>query len=198
MRYDKGVKAYRFIVEDLPSIIKLAFLFNGNLFLIHRIKQLESWILNLQKKSVVIELNKTMINITLYDGWFSGFTDAEGCFNVNIIKRSAYTVGYRTVLRFIIDQNDKVALTYIQGLFNTGSQRKDTLYTYRYIADSFTKLNTIICYFELFPLKTFKKEAYLKWINIYSMMVKKEHLNSEGFNKIKILAKLVNDKSDLI
>src|SRR5882724_4723485 len=39
VRFDPGVQSYRFIVEDLPSLIKLAYLFNGNLFLDHRIKQ---------------------------------------------------------------------------------------------------------------------------------------------------------------
>jgi hypothetical protein len=39
--YDKLAKSYRFKVLDLPSIIKLTYLFNGNLFLIHRINQLE-------------------------------------------------------------------------------------------------------------------------------------------------------------
>jgi hypothetical protein len=39
--YDELAKTYRFKVLDLPSIIKLTYLFNGNLFLIHRINQLE-------------------------------------------------------------------------------------------------------------------------------------------------------------
>ena len=49
----------------------------------------------------------------------------------------------------------------------------------------------------MFPLKTIKKEAFIKWSNIRTMMLNKEHLKSDGFEKIKLLAKLVNDKSDI-
>jgi hypothetical protein len=37
----EGVKSFRFIVSDLTSLTILAHLFNGNLFLKHRIEQLD-------------------------------------------------------------------------------------------------------------------------------------------------------------
>ena len=50
VRYDKIAKCYRFIVRDLPSIKKLLYLFNGNLFLVHRINQLNNWTLTIKPK----------------------------------------------------------------------------------------------------------------------------------------------------
>jgi hypothetical protein len=35
----------------------------------------------------LIIFNKNPVIPTLNDAWFSGFTDAEGCFNVSIINR---------------------------------------------------------------------------------------------------------------
>jgi hypothetical protein len=122
-----------------------------------------------------------------------------GCFNVHITKREANTVGYNTKLRFILDQNDLYALEIIQDILKTGfiSKRSDKTQSYRYISNSLIGFPTIISYFKLFPLKTIKKEAFIKWSNIYTMMINKEHLNQEGLSKIKVLAKLVNDKSGL-
>nr|YP_025838.1 intronic ORF at intron 4 of cox1 [Moniliophthora perniciosa]AAQ74282.1 intronic ORF at intron 4 of cox1 [Moniliophthora perniciosa] len=200
VKYDEGVKSFRFIVSDLPSLTILAHLFNGNLFLKHRIEQLNKWINFLQYKSIPINLSSIEpVKISLNDGWLSGFTDAEGCFNVHITKRLANTVGFNTKLRFILDQNDKYALEILRDLLKTGfvSQRSEKLNSYRYTSNSLKGFPIIVNYFNLFTLKTIKKEAFQKWTDIYSMMINKEHLNQEGFSKIKILAKSVNDKSTL-
>jgi hypothetical protein len=195
--YDKLAKTYRFKVLDLPSILKLTYLFNGNLFLIHRINQLEKWIEILKSKSINIEHINTKVNISLQDGWLSGFTDSEGCFNVHIFKNDKYSLGATTKLRFILDQNDKLALENIRYLFLTGYVSKRSRNTFRFTAESLSKLKIIINYFKLFQLKTIKKEAFEKWCEIYLMMLDKKHLNKSGFIKIKLLAKLVNDKSNL-
>ena len=200
VKYDKGALAYRFIVRDINDIIKLAYLFNGNLHLDHRIKQLACWISILQTKSISIHLISNKIKFNLNDAWLSGFTDAEGCFNVLITERKANVVGYRTKLRFIIDQNDKSVLNYISQLFDTGYvyNRNNPITAYRYILETQSKISVIITYFESFPLKTIKKEALIKWTHIYSLMLNKEHLNKEGFEKIRNLAKLVNDKNSIL
>ena len=197
VKYDKSNKTYRFKVLDLPSLIKLTYLFNGNLFLLHRINQLEKWIEVLNSKSINIVHKNTKVKISLQDGWLSGFADAEGCFNVNIFKNWRYVLGVRTKLRFILDQNDKLALESIRDLFLSGNVSARSNNTFRFTAESFSKLNPIIEYFNMFPLRSFKKEAFKKWFNIYSMMLDKKHLDEKGIVKIKLLAKLVNDKTNL-
>lgn len=197
VRYDKGANCYRFIVEDLSSLTKLAHLFNGNLFLKHRTEQFLNWINVLHSKSIFIVPNTNKVNISLKDGWLSGFTDAEGCFNVSIIKRDSYIVGFRTVLKFILDQNDSTALILICNLFHTGYVYQRNGDMYRYTVDSFKGLPFVISYFNLFPLKTIKHSSFIKWCDIYSMTLNKEHLNHKGFARIKLLAKLINDKSNM-
>ena len=102
--------------------------------------------------------------ISLKDGWLSGITDAEGCFNINISSRPANTVGFYTKLRFIIDQNDEKTLNLIRNIIDTGYvyQRKSNLAAFRYTSESFKGLETVVLYFGAFPLKTFKKEAFKK------------------------------------
>jgi len=48
------------------------------------------------------------INPLLSNGWLSGLIDAEGCFNVTLLKRKAMTLGYQVKLRFMIDQKDSL------------------------------------------------------------------------------------------
>jgi len=56
------------------------------------------------------------------------------------------------------------ALEIIQENLKTGfiSKRSDKSQSYRYISNSLIGFPVIISYFEIFPLKTIKKEAFLK------------------------------------
>lgn len=95
--------------------------------------------------------------------FLSGFTDAEGCFNVNIVSRSASVVGFRTTLRFILDQQfEKEVLLLIATLLGTGhvSCRVSTNEVNRVAVDSFKYLPSLISYFNQFPLKSHKKPSF--------------------------------------
>lgn len=109
-------------VLDKQNIYLLTLLFNGNLVLEHRKSQLSYWIQALNKTFASnkpalknkqslwtvdlseINLIDKLIKPTLNDAWLSGFTDAEGCFNVKIDKRSNTVTGFSVMLRFILDQ----------------------------------------------------------------------------------------------
>lgn len=95
----------RFIVADNKNLQKLAYLFNGNLILDKRKKQLNLWLNTLNRKglSAPIELIDNQIELTLDSAWVSGFVDAEGCFNVSIKKRIEYKLGFQTKLRFLLE-----------------------------------------------------------------------------------------------
>lgn len=78
--------------------------------------------------------------LTLDNAWFSGFVDAEGCFNVNITKRSESLNGHRIRLIFIVDQKDaQKELLSLKELLKTGnvSLRTQTNGVYRYTSDTF-------------------------------------------------------------
>lgn len=133
VKFDNLANCYRFIVGDLENIFNLANIFNGNLFLDLKIKQLEAWIQVLKSKGYDINFKPDRISISLSDSWLSGFVDA-GCFNVTVAKRSTMALGYRVLLRFIVDQNDQSALLSIQNLFGFGgvSFRSDTAACFRF------------------------------------------------------------------
>jgi len=95
----------------------------------------------------------------------SGFTDAEGYFNVNIVSRSTSFVKFRITFRFVLDQQfEQKILLLIDTLLGTGhvSCRASTNIVYRLIVESFKHLPCIISYFSQFPLKFHKKILFGK------------------------------------
>lgn len=192
---------YRFIVTDPQSILLLIYVFNGNLVLPYRHKQLSEWINTLNNKSILkLDINPRLIKPNLSDAWLSGFTDAEGCFNVNIRPRINTITGYRVSLRFLLDQkNAESTLLHIRDLFNFGQVyvRGDTKGVYRYSNDSFKGLLPVRDYFLTFKLKTKKADSFKHWLEVLTMILNKEHLVLEGLVKIRAIAKVINLNNSL-
>jgi len=199
----KQFKGYsRLIIKNNFDIYLMILLLNGNLVLEKRKKQLAimidvfnrkkfknvEWLsLRLSEKISIISANSI---ITLNDSWLSGFTDAEGCFNVHIVKRKEMKTKYNVSLRFILDQKDEeMVLQNIRNLFGYGkvSLRKDRTKNtvYRYTTHSLTASKIINDYFNMFPLKTTKKHSFDIWIDIYNMLINKKHLTLIGLNTIR-------------
>jgi hypothetical protein len=195
--FTEGNGYYRFIVERKEDIRMLALLFNGNLVITYRLGQLKSWCESLGS----INFIRSTVLPSLTDAWLSGFTDAEGCFNVNITARPNTVTGFRVQCRFFLDQkNAEILLKFIRSLFGYGSVRirKNTDGVYRYGNDSVKGLASVQAYFLAFPLKTKKAKSFMKWNQAYTMMVNKEHLTHDGLAKVRIIAKSVNkDDSDI-
>lgn len=196
---------YRFIVEDFKHILILANLFNGNLVLPNRSKQLNKWIDVLNNKldnnnvSNIIFIDQLMLP-SLENAWLSGFTDAEGCFNVNIGIRKKTLNGHRIILRFLLDQKDAYnTLLNIRNLFGIGqvSLRSETKSVFRYNNNSFKGLIPVINYFNNYPLKTKKSLSLNNWLIVFNMVQNKEHLSIEGLNKIKVITKTINLNNSL-
>ncbi len=192
---------YRFIVADPESILLLIYVFNGNLVLPYRHKQLSEWINILNNKSILkLNINPNLIKPNLSDPWLSGFTDAEGCFNVNIRPRMNTITGYRVSLRFLLDQkNAESTLLDIRDLFNFGQVyvRKETKGVYRYSIDSFKGLLPVRDYFLTFKLKTKKADSFKHWLEVLTMILNKEHLVIEGLVKIRAITKVININNSL-
>ena len=198
---------YRYIVEDNQNILILALLFNDNLVLSHRISQLSRWIQSLIEKKLwhFAPCQTIPVVPTLKDRWLSGFTDAEGCFNVKLggAKRANTVSGNRVILRFILDQKNAqdrpTALTSIRDLFGHGnvSLRSGTNDVYRYTVKSFTGTNVIREYFVAFPLKTKKLLSFENWCKVQDMVLRKEHLNHEGLTNIRAISKTINISNSL-
>jgi len=195
LNYDNSSNCYRFKVQDNEGIYLVCLLLNGNLVQEHRIIQLGKWIDLLQLKGYDIALNSTSRLPTYGDAWFSGFTDAEGCFNLHVFKRKESKTGFRVNIRFTLPQRDEKTLLLIKDLIKFGnvSKKKSKIPgLFVYTNTSFTNTLELVNYFLKFPLKTKKKESFEKWCEIRTMLLNKDHLSVEGLNKIIALGKSIN------
>jgi len=187
---------YRLIVENPSHILLLAFLFNGNLALTHRIHQLSLWVQVLNNHFGVntILFRNTAVSVTLQDAWLSGFTDAEGCFNVSVTYNTRYTLDYVIKMRYLLDQKDNSILLIIQNLFGFGkvTLRPKTDGVYRYTVTGFKTANAIISYFKVFPLLTNKANSFAKWSTIHNIVFNKLHLSDEGLAQVRALQKQIH------
>ena len=204
-----GTVFYRYIVEDLKGILLLALIFNGNLCITHRVTQLGKWLTDINLKlcsagSKIYGLCTTITLITilfkpsLTNAWLSGFTDAEGCFNVSITKRANTVSGFRINLRFILDQkNSLYLLTFIRDLFGYGKVIVRSKDMYRFYCDTFIGLSSVNSYFSSFPLKSKKSISYAYWFKVYKMVINKEHLTTQGLERVRTIKKTININNSL-
>ena len=200
---------YRYIVEDFKGVLLLALIFNGNLCLTHRVTQLGKWITEINIKLSTptsniyglcssITLITTIFKPSLTNAWLSGFTDAEGCFNISIIKRDNTVSCYRIILRFIIDQKNSLSLlTFIRDQFGYGKVIVRNKDMYRYYCNSYIGLSYVNSYFSTFKLKSKKAVSYANWLKVYKMVINKEHLTTQALERIRYLKKTININNSL-
>ena len=183
----------RYRVDDNKGILVLTALFNGNLVLDKRKVQIKKWLDILD----ISEKNRNALPF-LSNSWLSGFIDAEGCFNVTLLKRKAMTLGYQVKLRFMIDQKDSFTeMVFIKDQLNLFlSHRKlkkgSTGTMPRVETNSFIKIPLIVKYLNEFRLKTKKQESFDKWVTVYHLVLAKAHLTEKGLHEIRKLSKQVN------
>ncbi len=124
--------------------------------------------------------------------WLSGFSEGESSFYVSIIyKRNEVQAGFAIRL----NERDKPLLIKIQYFFNgigniyDQSSNNASLLQISKRKD-LTKI--IIPHFNFYKLAGNKKTNFLIWSQILSLINKKAHLSSEGFEKIKHLKDQLN------
>jgi hypothetical protein len=135
------------------------------------------------------------MNNKLNPYYITGFTDAEGCFNVTISPRS--NGKYQVSLRFDIHlhSRDIQLLSDIQSFFKgvgtiiTSKNYSLTKLVVRNFDDFY---NIIIPHYEKYPLITQKKADFLLFKEIALLMKNKEHLTDEGLLKIVAIKASIN------
>ncbi len=131
-------------------------------------------------------------------GWVIGFTDGEGCFSISIFKNHTTKNGWQIFPEFVITQGEKSlsSLQLIQKFFGCGrifinhryDNHKENLYRFC-VRDLKDLREKIVPFFESNLLRTAKIKDFEKFKEVIFLMSNKEHLTSEGFQKIFNLVK---------
>lgn len=171
----------RYYTSQKKNILKLIYLFNGNLILKNRRNQFLIFLEQLNFCwDLQIPAKPFNSQITLEDNWFSGFSDADAGFftNVNTNFRGSkkpkggYYIKFST--KFYITQRDEVlSLQHILDLFNSTTKIytltngiNSTLYNRIEICGA-EQTEKLIQYFTNFPLKGHKKIDYIRWVRVH-------------------------------
>lgn len=126
-------------------------------------------------------------------GWIVGFVDGEGCFSISIFKNKTTKNGLQIFPEFVVTQGEKSldSLKFIEEFFGCGkifiNHRKDNHNEnlYRFCVRNIKDLSQkIIPFFETNQLKTAKIKDFEAFKKVVLLMLNKEHLTQNGFNKI--------------
>jgi hypothetical protein len=132
---------------------------------------------------------------SLEDSWLSGYSDAEGCFNVSLLNNSS---AFR--IRFLISQKlliNKPVLERFIILFGTGrviSHSQSDTFTYE--VNGLTNCEKLFFYFEQHPLRSKKANSFILWKELHFKFKNKEHLDPTLRPLLKVLASQVNNTWD--
>jgi len=135
----------------------------------------------------------------------AGFSSGDSSFNVKISDSATSKLGKRVQLRFSIGLNirDKALIHYLVTYFNLGSDISSASYAKNiYLGNNSISLQVvnysdiitkIIPFFDKYPIQGKKSLDFLEFKNIAFMISNKEHLTSEGFNKILDIKAKMNE-----
>jgi hypothetical protein len=188
---------YVYRVSDLKSIIKLIYLFNGNLQLKTSYYNFYSWFRNtdgvpIKRKDVC---TAQPLKITLSNAWLSGFINAKGRFIALLSEDSNITLPYMLITQFKIENvldRDGLVKIYLALISDAG---RIVNQDYK-IAGAFSFL---VNYIRMYPLIGKKNEIFKRWVRLYYYRVPL-NLNilskdKKAFLKLKRVIESVN--SDL-
>lgn len=129
--------------------------------------------------------------------WLIGFTDAEGCFFINV-RLNRKKTGYWVSPAFILAQHsrDTTLFYLIKEFLSGGSVIKETTKpVVRYRSDNLSLiLEVIIPLFDKNPLQSRKLKDYLSFCLVCQLMKNKAHLTEEGLASILEIKNNMNSK----
>ena len=189
-----------FYVTSKENFTRLMHIFNGNLSTQYKKEQYKYWLKTYNKQyNMDITFIDRLIEPSLFSGWISGFTDAEGCFYGRVKTCLTSKLRKAPHLTFQISQKELYIIKKLRLVFlnQNGEDLKNIKYDkswdgWSFHCSSFTKIKLIRNYFSRYELKTKKSIAFKKWCIIHDMVLDKKHLTLEGLNTIELLTKDIN------
>lgn len=139
----------------------------------------------------VVPMDRPLIeNQVIKDSnWLAGFTEGEACFIVDIYKSKTTKTGFAIKLKFSLTQHsrDERLLKHIVEYLGCGYYfKRPNKLAGDYIVVKFSDIVTkIIPFLDKYPLVGAKRQDYLDFCKVASLMKTKVHLTNEGLEQIR-------------
>jgi len=177
----KNKKAVRYVCKHSSGLYKILNLINGKLVSNFKYDQL---IKHNYPKLFNIEFLLPLNNISLDNYWLSGFTQADGCFHISVVKSKTNKSGYSVRLEFSLKQNDEVPLKLLYNNLKMGNLSQYSSGIWCYKSSGYLTAYNLINYFDNFKLFDGKYIQYFKFRKVYIMITKGLHIEKDGIKKI--------------
>ena len=128
--------------------------------------------------------------------WLAGFTSAEGCFIVSVVKSQTHSVGWKVQLVFVITQHlrDQQLLICIIKYLGCGKiYRKGKTFDLKVYKLS-DIVNKIIPFFKKYPILGVKALDFADFCKAAELMKNKAHLTKDGLEQIRKIKASMNRK----
>ena len=190
----QGPRVHRLIINKKEHIRLIILLFNGNILLPTRKTQFNKFLIAFNNKiDHPIEYIINSNHISLSNPWLLGFTEAEGCFTISLLKNS---VAFHT--RYILTQKGDInvpLLSQLILLFNVGyieaHSNKDN---YSYIVNGLSNIEKLYSYFDKYDFIGIKGDSYLAFKELNKRIKNKEHLEEHKRAEMVLLSHNINRK----
>lgn len=181
----QSMKTSRYVTQSKREIEIIISIFNGNIILPTRKKQLDKFITGFNiwsaKGNIKLEpirFKDNYVKPSLNDSWLSGFTDAEGCFTCSIGDRKGYSYNYNIAQK---GEDNIIILEHIKSLFKAGKVFNHFVKNvFEYRISGVKACSNIFPYFNKYVLLTKKSLSYTLWKQIYTDLYNKQHLCADN------------------
>jgi hypothetical protein len=181
----KDKKAVRYICKNKNGIKVILSLINGKLLSNSKYDQL---IKHNYPKTFNFEIFPPTHDLSLDNYWLAGFTQADGCFYISIVKSKTHKTGFSVRLEFSIKQNDAIPLKLLYNQLKLGNFSQYSSGIYCYKSTGYKTAALLINYFDSFHVFGGKYIDYLKFRKVYIKITEGLHLEDIGILKIKSIA----------
>ncbi len=177
----KNKKAIRYVCKHSSGLLKILNLINGKFVSNCKYDQL---IKHNYPKLFNFNLILPKMEISLDNYWLAGFTQADGCFHISVVKSKTHKSGYSVRLEFSLKQNDQIPLKLLYNTLKMGNISQYSSGIWCYKSSGYLTAYTLINYFDKFKVFDSKYINYLKFRKVYIIITKGLHLDKNGIKKI--------------
>jgi len=147
------------------------------------------------------------------NSWLAGMTDADGNFNIIIIKNKARKTGHRVQINYRLELRTSYPKTVnpligkasyedimlsIAKFFGVNMYKRERFlfnklrYSYIVIAHNFNSHKIVASYFSKFPLFSSKYFNYLSWYEVHTIQLNNQHYTVEGLKRCQAIKRNLN------
>lgn len=145
----KDKKAIRYICKNKDGLFIILSLINGKFVSNSKYEQL---IKHNYSEDFNIKILPPLNDLSLDNYWLSGFTQADGCFFISIVKSKTHKVGYSVRLEFSLKQNNELPLRLLYNNLSKGNISQYHTGIWCYKSSGYKTAASLINYFDKYNL----------------------------------------------